>query len=347
MLALSGCTVLAWGANTHGQSDPSGAVGDVAGPTGVSVDAIDLAAGISHTCEIRLDRSVWCWGDNQAGQLGDGTTNPHSGAIQVGDGFDWRRIDANELYTCGIRLDDSLWCWGGYPHHLNDWPNVDPSTPVAVAPEMDWTEVSAGESSTCAIHVSGDVYCWGDNQFGVVGDGTHDVVEEPKLIATGPYVDVAVGIGSCGIKDDGTLWCWGDAAPPWGDEDITPQQVGTASGWTSVTSEERHFCGIQSDHSLWCWAAGYDGQLGMGDEVTWQDEPTQVGTDSDWKSVTAGARHTCAIRLDGSLWCWGDNTWTQVGTGSDDDATTPLLVDDESVWLMVEAGDAHTAGTAL
>ena len=130
------------------------------------------------------------------------------------------------------------------------------------------------------------------------------------------------------IDVDGTLWCWGYAAGVsrgyLGDGTTNgssvPIQIGTDTDWSSVSAGTNHTCAIKTDGSLYCWGSNYSGQIGIGsvDEVfgLGQDTPVQVGTDSDWRSVSAGSLNTCAVKTNNDLYCWGINTNGQIGDGT-------------------------------
>jgi len=123
---------------------------------------------------------------------------------------------------------------------------------------------------------------------------------------------------TCGVRTDGTLWCWGYnrlgqlglGSEAW--TFTTPTQVGTATTWASVAAGYAHTCATRTNGSLWCWGDSSAGQLGLG-SVAYSTTPAQVGTGTTWASVSTGYAHTCATRTDKSLWCWGDNGYGQVG----------------------------------
>ena len=140
-----------------------------------------------------------------------------------------------------------------------------------------------------------------------------------------PWARIAAGGDhTCGIRTDGTLWCWGDNdAGELGLGNHTghdrPWQITTpaAGGWASVTAGGEDTCGIRTDATLWCWGNNWEGQLGIGNENS-QGRPRQVTTPvpGGWASVTTAGDHTCATRTDATLWCWGANGNGQLGLGN-------------------------------
>ncbi|MEZ5244693.1 MAG: hypothetical protein R2707_06340 [Acidimicrobiales bacterium] len=312
----------------------------------------EVAAGAVHSCELRADRSVWCIGDNQWGQLGTGDLEPVTGAIQVGAATDWISITGGEVHTCGLRPGDELWCWGAYPHHEQDPGGtlVTPTGPVEVDGDHAWRSVAPGTTHTCGILVDHTLRCWGLNLWGEVGDGTTSVAGAPQAVAGGPWRTVATGLTStCAIGADGTLWCWGANSHPDPDPSpIVPTRLGSDDTWVSIAGRGTHYCATRTDGTLWCWGANHDGQLGQGTATTSSISlPTQVGTDTDWRSVGTGPAHTCANRLDWSLWCWGRNNEGQVGDGGSVDALSPVLVDDSRRWIGFELGYEFTVAFSL
>jgi alpha-tubulin suppressor-like RCC1 family protein len=299
-----------------------------------------VVAGAGETnCGIRSDHSLWCWGFNDDGQIGDGTTETRARPVRIGGATTWRMIAPTYSHTCGVRTDGSLWCWGR---------NVDGqlglgaddgtrTSPARVGTATDWMSVSTGGDSTCGIRTDRSLWCWGENDDGELGDGTTDERRTPVRIgAATDWARVETDATTCGIRTTGTLWCWGsDYAGIAGGQAETaqtaPARVGTSSSWTSVGIGNGEICAVDSglawsdvtvgrDHACalriggqtWCWGANDSGQLGDG-SFTERHSPVRVGDGTDWQSVSAGGSHTCALRTDRSLWCWGDNRATQLG----------------------------------
>jgi alpha-tubulin suppressor-like RCC1 family protein len=165
----------------------------------------------------------------------------------------------------------------------------------------------------------------------------------------------AFGLGyyhTCAIQPPGTLWCWGrnnDGQLGLGVADIdahpTPIQVGTDTDWAAVTGGENITCALKTDGSLWCWGGNDDGQLGLGTiDMVQHPNPSRVGT-ATWAAIAVGEDHVCGIRPDSSLWCWGENTWGQVGDGtSGGNVLTPTRVGSSSDWTEIDLGEDHTCG---
>jgi alpha-tubulin suppressor-like RCC1 family protein len=160
-----------------------------------------------------------------------------------------------------------------------------------------------------------------------------------------------VGTGQghvCGIRQPGTLWCWGRNI--WGQlgqgsvnpqQIRTPTQVGTATDWTLVTAGQGTTCGLRGTGSLWCWGDNSAGQLGQND-TTERDAPAAVGTANDWATVSVDTFHGCGIRPPGTLWCWGRNVEGQLGIGDYATHLVPTRAGTGTDWIDVSTGRFHT-----
>lgn len=284
---------------------------------------------------------------------------PSSAPSAVAEATDWRQVDAGGQHTCGIRASGRLYCWGRDDQgQLGNGPgSASTSTPGAVAGgATNWTAVSAGFSHTCALRTSGALYCWGNDAFGALGNGGQNLdAASPTPVAGGhtDWVSVSAGQGTtCARRAGGSLWCWGsDSKGTVGDggglvDRGTPVGVaGTNTGWTSVSVGGGHACGRRSTGRLYCWGLDAYGEVGDGPGDGGQNHPSPVavGPRTDWASVTAGGAHTCGRTTLGELWCWGIDTFGQLGNGgTNTTATSPTRVGSATDWANPNAGPAHT-----
>jgi alpha-tubulin suppressor-like RCC1 family protein len=297
--------------NCNGQTDEGNVCGIAGGPRA------KVSAGEYHTCAIKQDGSLWCWGWNFSGQLGDGTNTSRTTPVQImSSGVS--SVSLGGLHTCAVKTDGSLWCWGyNNSGQLGDGTNADKNTPVQVM-SSGVSSVAAGRHHTCAVKTDGSLWCWGNNDYGQLGDGTNTSRNTPVQIMSSGVSSVALGGGhTCAVKTDGSLWCWGsNFYGQLGDgtnaDKTTPVQI-MSSGVSSVALGYSHTCAVKTDGSLWCWGNNDSGQLGDGTNTS-RNTPVQIM--SGVSSVALGGAHTCAVKTDGSLWCWGYNADGQLGDGS-------------------------------
>jgi alpha-tubulin suppressor-like RCC1 family protein len=307
-----------------------------------------VSGGDSSTCVIKEDNSLWCWGGNDSGQLGDGTfinrAFPH---MKITDNV--LQISANQYHTCAIISDNSLWCWGSnWNGQLGDGTYTNRrNTPVLIM-SSGVSSVALGNSHTCAVKQDGSLHCWGSNWNGQLGDGYvhYPYSNTPVLITSGVSSVALGGYHTCAVKQDGSLWCWGsNSNGQLGDGTYmirnTPFQI-MSSGVSSVALGEYHTCAVKQDGSLWCWGSNWSGQLGDG---TYTTRNTPVLITSEVSSVALGNSHTCAVKTDGSLWCWGSNWNGQVGVGPVGNVFSPVEVMQDV--LTVSAGSYHTCAIKI
>jgi alpha-tubulin suppressor-like RCC1 family protein len=219
-----------------------------------------------------------------------------------------------------------------------------------------WRQVSTGgntASTTCGIRADWTLWCGGNNTFGQVGDGTTTNRATPVQVGAGTtWVSVMVaGSSSCGIKADRTAWCWGyNGYGELGDGSTTqrtsPVQVGSATTWTALAGGTEHVCATRADGTLWCWGQNLSGQLGQGStDGLSHSSPLQVGALTTWTSPSAGYQHSCAVKTDGTLWCWGYNGTGQLGDSSTTQRTSPVQVGSATTWSRASGGYGHTCAT--
>ena len=206
-----------------------------------------VSADGSHTCGVKIDGSVACWGDD----TWDQATPPAGEFITV---------SAGASHNCGVKTDGSVACWG------------DDTLGQATPPAGEFISVSAGASHTCGVKTNGSAACWGDDTLG------------QATPPAGEFISVSAGGGhTCGVRTDGSVSCWGD--------DTWDQATPPAGEFASVSAGGLHTCGVRTDGTVACW----------GDD-TWDQATPPAG---EFASVSAGGLHTCGVRTDGTVACWG------------------------------------------
>jgi alpha-tubulin suppressor-like RCC1 family protein len=312
----------------------------------------------SGFCATGEDGSVWCFGDDDFGEMGNGVTTTETLPLtQATSSATWVTVSCSLGQTCALDDTGNIWCWGDNRDGQvgDDLPGEAPAlTPVQAGTDTDWASVAPGDAEhSCALKKDGTLWCWGANGSGEIGDGTQ--AEETSLLWTigggnkasptqettdGTWSHASTGQGyTCAISSStGIPWCWGNnSAGELGTNDqnssLVPVEVVVQGGpWTSICSGTYHSCALRSDGTLWCWGASDDGAL-----PSPSVSPQQVGTDSNWSVVACGDDDTCAVKKDGTLWCWGAAN-SPLGELSAGELDVPTTVGSDSDWASVVTG---------
>ncbi len=298
---------------------------------------VQVATG-NHTCARRGDGTLWCWGGNFYGALGNGGNLNATLPIQtVAAGTSIKGVTVGYEHTCAWSTDGSLSCWGwNADGQLGDATQVSKSLPVKITVLGSTVADAASHfKHTCARKSDGTLWCWGFNQYGQIGDGTAlqrlAPVQVSSLGAAATQV-VAGFYHTCALKTDGTLWCWGrNHVGQLGDgttvDNYLPVHVSSlGNSVIQIAAGADHVCARKTDGTLWCWGANLHGQLGNGGNAN-QSFPIQVSSlGASVVQVAAGWDATCARKTDSSTWCWGSNSEGQVGDGTTVDKVSPTNV---------------------
>ncbi|MGH7435602.1 MAG: RCC1 domain-containing protein [Polyangiaceae bacterium] len=327
--------------------------------SGRCVSPATLAAGHQHTCAVRADGSVTCWGSNGSEQLGNRTSAGSrpamvpgvSGAVGVAAGFD---------FSCALAHDGTASCWGndsngqlgdGAPTAL---PNMTLLTGIApVTGLTTGAAISAGYDDTCALRLDGTVACWGYGGYGQIGDGVlGDGSPTPsqvmqlagaQAIASGAYFN-------CALLASGTVQCWGAVLGTGVDKDVsTPVAVPNLDGVVALSAGNGHTCAVLAGGSVACWGSNEYGELGFPTTATCLSgltcslAPTTLSGIGNVTALAAGSSHTCALLADTTVRCWGKNDHGQLGDGNaGTQSLVPVAVSGLSGVVEIAAGVAHS-----
>jgi alpha-tubulin suppressor-like RCC1 family protein len=338
--------VVCWGSNSHGQVGTGTLSEAVIFPvqvSGLPSRVTRLATGTRHTCALMDSGAVWCWGDNDDGELGDGTTAGRARPAAVsGLGGGVISVVAGQ-HTCALTDSGGVRCWGrNAVGQVGDGTTTSRTTPVGVSGLASGVvALAAGQSHTCALLSSGTVRCWGSNGSGRLGDGTTTARHTPVDVS-GLTGVVAIGAGddfTCALLASGSVRCWGDNTlgqlgdgSYLGEARTTPVMVEDLVGVDAIAVGSTHACVLASG-GVRCWGHDTAGQLGDGGAIDegggWPvvGAPVEVvGLASGVAQVTAGSAHTCAVLSNGGVRCWGSNRYGQLGDGTMIGQTEPTAV---------------------
>lgn len=272
-------------------------------------------SGSSHSVSIQSDGSLWSWGMNTYGQLGDGTYDQKNSPVQILKGTSWKKVSAGRDHTLAIKSDGTLWAWGSNDDYQLGINLVlrNKNIPTQIGTDNDWESISSGYSYCLAIKNNGTLWAWGYNDSGCLGLGTdNQLYASPTQVGTSKWKYVSGGARhSLGIQEDGTLWAWGNNINGQigdGKNRIyynSPIKISNQSNWLVVSSGADFSLALKSDGTIWSWGKNDGGQLGHGNrnEIT---IPSQIGNEVNWKTISTGFGSAVALKTDGSLWVWGD-----------------------------------------
>ncbi len=345
-----------WGENGSGQLGIGNQLDQVLPQVvtlpGISGGPDSFAAGTNHTCAVVVT-SVQCWGSNALGQLGVGSGTPSSSTPLTVPGIaDAVAVAAGDFHTCVLRSSGGVSCWGeGSLGQLGDGDSLDSPTPVTASfragTEVD--EIEASGNTTCVIEDSAAARCWGAGVAGQIGDGAAVNRSQPTVVGGyGRYDEIVPGAGeTCGVTLR-RLECWGsndDGGVGDGTFSQRNTPVTVQLGPVRVAAGDRHACALRTGGSVWCWGQNSSSQVGDG-SFDQRTTPVPVaGTFGNGAvSVQAGGSHSCLLREDGTVWCWGGNASGQTGSSSLGNTSTPAEVTSLGglAAIQVTAGAAHT-----
>jgi alpha-tubulin suppressor-like RCC1 family protein len=289
-----------------------------------------------HSAGIKTNGTLWIWGRNDFGQIGNGGGANVASPIQIGTDT-WLKVGLSQLSTFAVRSDGTLWGCGQLPGS---------NTLVQIGTDNDWVDVDGGDG-VIAKKSNGTLWTWGFNSDGILGQGNTTILASPTQMGTDTdWASFAMGeIAAFGIKTNGTLWGWGNFGgfvgvnPP---ASYSPNQIGTDTDWAEVTvSSGNAVMGRKTNGTIYTW--GSVSGISLGDGVTFLSlTPFQVGTGTYWSQVSAGENHYTMLKNDGTLWGWGENPNGELGISSTINQQTPIQIGSSSSWSLISAGQFYT-----
>lgn len=348
--------LFSWGYNGDGQLG-SGTTTDRSSP--VQVGALkdwSLIRGSQKTTShaIKTDGTLWGWGSNTYGQIGDGTTTNRSSPVQIGSLTNWASVSGGRSHTLAVKTDGTLWAWGAATSgQLGNGDAVTSySSPIQIGSLTTWSKVSAGASgSSLAIKTDGTLWAWGYNQNGELGRSNTTNYSSPVQVGalTNWSKVYASETFTHAIKTDGTLWAWGQGANGQlglGNTSYysSPVQVGALTNWRSVSKDTTGGAGVlavKTDNTAWAWGSNPYGGLGLGDTTTYSS-PVQIGALTNWSVIESDGYSSIGLKTDGTIWTWGYNAYGQLGQSPallyNLNRSSPVQVGSLTTWQSVWAG---------
>jgi alpha-tubulin suppressor-like RCC1 family protein len=357
-----------WGENDNGAlGDGTDDDSDGDGPQLVigGHEWASISAGHDVSCGITTSGAAYCWGENDDGELGDGTTDDsdESGPQLVIGGHEWKMVSVGDEHVCGVTTSGAAYCWGEnnngalgdgtYGDTLEDGPSL-------VAGGINWGSISAGLWHTCGLSASGVAYCWGaDDAYegaGQLGNGPDEGDTNVPEAVFGGLSFTAIDAGdfhTCGVTVGGDGYCWGEGSSgqvgngTFLDENQSPMLVSGELEWSYIDPGDDHTCGVTTSGAAYCWGLNYEGELGNGDpDNESASTPQEVIGGYTFNQVISngfeGGNHSCGIAMNYIAYCWGNNGDGQLGDGTTDtsDEQGPQQVLGGSIWKFLAYGNS-------
>lgn len=263
----------------------------------------DIAIGSDNVVAIKSDGTLYTWGFNDFGQIGDGTTEDRYEIVQISDDSNWDQVSTTYAHVLALKKDGSLWAWGYNENsQLGNGSKNNILAPIRIGKDNDWAQIETGAYDSFGIKKDGSLWIWG-------GDVTrpklfNDNKDCSKISASDSHFFI--------LKKDGSLLGWGDNlfgqlgnGYSEGEHSDVPEpiRIGSDNNWKDVSAGSKYSVGVKDDGTLWEWGCTNKSNV-----------PKQVGEDNDWIRAIAGYSHSIAIKEDGSIWTWGNNGDGQCNT---------------------------------
>ncbi|CAN5389525.1 hypothetical protein BH09GEM1_BH09GEM1_38910 [soil metagenome] len=325
-----------WGGNVQGQ------VGDGSNSTRIVPTAV--SAGITfaslarndvalHNCGLTAAGAAYCWGNNDAGQLGNGTQTNSNVPVAVSGGLSFTSLGSSPYSTCGLASGGTMYCWGwgGWSFRGDGEIYTVRTVPTSVnTGGRTFTSISVGGRMMCGLDVSGQAFCWGENASGQLGIGTTASATIPQAVATGlRFTQLASGFDfTCGITTSSTVACWGlnntgQLGVGSTVNQLSPVELAGITGALEVRTGERHAC-ARTTTDVYCWGVNGAGQVGDGTTTSPRTSPVKVALGIAPMSLAAISLNASCVNTTKQLYCWGASTSIGDGTFSSRSSATAV-----------------------
>lgn len=356
-------TVWSWGVNTNGQLGDNSTTQrvtpvQVTGLTGVTI--VSVAAGSSHSIALTSTGTVWTWGNNGSGRLGDGTTTTQrTTPVQLAGFTGALAVAAGDAFSMVLASNNTVWTFGLNTNgQLGNNSTTNSNVPVQVSSLTDVVAIAAGGTHALALKSNGQIWGWGNKANGRLGDNTTSGQSLiPIQVSTASGLTAASGLSAGGshstaLKTDGTPWAWGlNSSGQLGDDSSTqrptPVPSGTALNVTQTAAGGTHTVALLADGTVSAWGANGQGQVGDGTVTSPRDTPVAVLELVDVVEIAAGLNHNLAVTSSGEVWAWGQNvTNGRLGDGTLINRPTPVKIAEAGfAWKVATPTFSPTPGT--
>ncbi len=321
-----------------------------------------IGAASDHSISLCSDNTVRTWGLNSWGELGNGTTpstNANPIPVQVSLISGIKKIATGGGHSLALKNDGTVWAWGlNSSGELGDMTNINRTSPVQVSNLSNVVFIACGYAHSLAIKNDGTVWAWGANTYGQLGNGgTSNSITPVQVTGLTGVVEVAGGNDfSIAVKSDGTVWGWGNdldgqlATHCFGCGSTSPIPISGLANIVSVACGYHHSLALKNDGTVWAWGLNNSGSLGNGsisrsDSVIQPHDVGNTGFLGGIKAIGCGDRFSLAVKNDGSLLAWGDNSFGALGNASAGDSWFPVQVLNINSVTSVEGGTYQSLAT--
>ena len=347
-------TVWTWGENNFGQLGDGTVINkNVPCQLGMQVASSlirynNISTGASHNLKINTNDTIWVWGKNSFGQLGDNSVN-HKTLPEKISIPNMISVSTGDNHSLALKRDGTAYAWGKNEFgQLGDGTKIDKKIPIQISSLSGIVYIAAGLDHSIALKNDGTVWAWGSNSLGELGQGTWVDSHTPLKVSNLTDV-VSVSVGgrhNFAIKSDGTVWAWGyNYNGQLGDGTSTsrtsPVKINGLTDVKYIISGGYHSFAIKNDGSVWAWGNNYYGQLGDGTLVN-KNIPTCLSGFNNVKYISAGNMHSLAVKTDGTVWSWGFNFAGQLGDNSYIDKKSPVKINNFYDVDDIYAGNVHS-----
>lgn len=312
-----------------------------------------ISAGDMHTLAVRSDGTLWAWGSNAFGQLGDGTFDDRLSPVQIGEDNDWKEVIAGTHHSMALKTNGKLWAWGGNgAGQIGNGTYESQNVPIAIGNDT-WKQITLGDLFSVGLRSDGTIWAWGGNFWGQVGVSDEPVnYPTPQQVGTGnDWKQVAAGSHhTLAQKANGDLWGWGSSLGGQlfvieNDNQFSPVPITSVAqhNWSMLAAGSQSLA-LEPNGKLFGWGSNFLGELSNPAIPDTADLIYMLGNDH-WQMIEASVGVSAGIKTNGTLWIWGNNDEGQLGFGDTAVYNVQTQLGTANNWKFVTTGAYH--GLAL